>query len=507
MKYRFDRFFSFIGGVRRWARPLGYAGLFAISGAGMAHAGVASVQYYSTPGSAGDVVVTKDGHIVVSLSAMRGMQIAGVQIFNPSNQKISCSSKFSAPTFPTPGIVQVFGMSIFPYRPHQLSRESIGAAVEAQGAEFLRFVDLDTCVVDRAVNVPQLPVSGRSPGTFSIAITPAGEPEFAFVANEYGTIPGVDFGGNGTIGVIRTQRDANGRFTNATKSVVPGGYIYIPGASTMPGITMSKNGKYLYVVNEGASGVCGTAPNTYPCQNPTLNPNPNLATDLCMSEYPEFKTINQNGVLSIVDVEKAKRGWGQRSIVRTIAAGCAPVRVVESADGQTIWVATRGGVPCEKNDPVSCASNALTGRLLAFDTKLLLSSSLADVNNALIAVTPSGGTAPVGMALFNKGNWLAVANSNRFTSNPLNGQPPVGDTNVSILNVSDRSKPSVIAICKSSTPFDFPRGVAVGNNDSTVFVANFGGCAGEKNCSDPAAPKLEVISTTTDEKNVCPPGG
>jgi hypothetical protein len=38
----------------------------------------------------------------------------------------------------------------------------------------------------------------------------------------------------------------------------------------------------------------------------------------------------------------ATKGMGQASIITTIAAGCSPVRAVETEDGQYVWVAARG---------------------------------------------------------------------------------------------------------------------------------------------------------------------
>ena len=50
----------------------------------------------------------------------------------------------------------------------------------------------------------------------------------------------------------------------------------------------------------------------------------------------------RNGLLAVIDVDKATKGMGQASIITIIAAGCSPVRAVETADGQYVWVAARG---------------------------------------------------------------------------------------------------------------------------------------------------------------------
>ena len=85
-----------------------------------------------------------------------------------------------------------------------------------------------------------------------MAVTPDGH--YAFVANEYGLMPSptpTHETGGGTIGVIRMERDAAGRFTRG-RLVEPYNTIYIPGGDTIPGITMSHDGTYLYVTCEGS---------------------------------------------------------------------------------------------------------------------------------------------------------------------------------------------------------------------------------------------------------------
>jgi hypothetical protein len=53
-------------------------------------------------------------------------------------------------------------------------------------------------------------------------------------------------------------------------------------------------------------------------------------------------------------------------------------------------------------------------QILVFDVPTLLSDS---PNNGFLGYGSSGGTAPVGMALFQNETLLAVANSNRFYAN------------------------------------------------------------------------------------------
>jgi hypothetical protein len=441
-------------------------------GSTCADAGIAANSTsYPSKGSSADVVITDRNDVLVSITPQSDEQTPGVQVFRPSmGFRNPCPGGKSLITFNTPGVKQVQGLQILPDTLLQLRRQSIGAAVEAQGVNFFRALDLNTCTIDSEKNVPQAPATAsapNAPGTFLLAVTPGSPtfftPEFAFVANEYGAFPATapSFQLPGTIGVVRVRRDIYGRFTQGTGLIRDNPYLYVPGAQTIPGITMSHNGKYLYVVDEGAQPdqTCTTRLGSGPCNNPT-NIQPASAagrvSEKCKNEFGWTDGNWPNGVLSIFDVRQAAMGKGQAALLITVAAGCSPVRVVESRDGEKIWVAARGGDP---NDPAS-------GQIYAFDVSKLLSNSESTVNAAMIGVWPSGGTQPVGLALFNHEQYLAVANSNRYS------RGETGQTNVAILDVRHPSTPPVV--CKSKSIFDFPRGIAVAKDDATLLVANYG---------------------------------
>jgi hypothetical protein len=168
-------------------------------------------------------------------------------------------------------VQSVDGMQFFP-GPLQVS---VGAAVEEQGAEFFRLASLSQpCGIDGIINVQQPPVIPNCchahcpPGTFDLAVTPDGAPDYAFVANEYGVMPNPPPDpcgtptptpspapintGVGTIGIIRANRDHAGRFTHGTRAIGRNPLIYIPGGSTIPGVTTSHDGRYLSVTSEGS---------------------------------------------------------------------------------------------------------------------------------------------------------------------------------------------------------------------------------------------------------------
>ena len=429
---------------------------------------------YSTVknGQAADALVTNEGYVLVSLSGP-----AGVQVFQPvdGGYRNPCGGQniIVFPATVAGPVQQVMGMSLFPSLQHDRHegrvpipidpQVSVGAAVESQGAEFFHLSRLDTCTLDGVVNVQQPQprnANSKAPGTFDLAVTPDGS--YAFVANEYGNVSNVPLDWTGTVGIIRTPRDELGRFTTETRALLQNNstyYIYVEGANALPGVTVSRDGRFLYVVHEAAIP---------PYENPTNSSNPILVTGkTCLQR--ESDPAAYNGLLTVIDVFKAIAGYGQNSILRTIASACSPTRVVETQDGRYIWVAARG-----------------SNKVLAFDVWKLLFSP----NDALVGHGDSGGTAPVGLALFNNDGLLAVANSNRFTDGTR------GTTNVAILDVRNFSGVAVKATIDSENIYSFPRGVTLGPDGTTLYVANFG-CVKDPqtSCKKDWPGRLQVITT------------
>jgi hypothetical protein len=415
----------------------------------------------------------------------------GIQVFSTSDFSNPCGGQ-QIINFPSrPPVQHIDGIQFFP-GPPQLS---VGAAIERQGAEFVRLASLnEPCRADGPVRVRQHPVidncncPNSPPGTFDVAVTPDGH--YAFVANEYGLMPSptpTDEIEGGTVGVIGVARNAGG-FTTGTRSIRHNHTIYIPGGNTIPGITMSHDGRYLYVACEGSAK--GRNPNTGQKYSDPTNveqtANGNVLCPGCR-EHPDGAMGScdnmaeggnaRNGLLAVIDVDMATKGMGQASIIRIISAGCAPVRAVETADGQHLFVAARGR---NKKFPIEEGF-----QVLVLDVPTLLSNS---PNNGFLGYGNSGGTAPVGMALFNNETMLAVANSNRFHANcECREHPEQCTANVAILDVSNPGSPTIQQVIPNpnnpNSP-DFPRNVTVGPDDSTLYVPNAG------------AMKLEVITTS-----------
>jgi hypothetical protein len=125
--------------------------------------------------------------------------------------------------------------------------------------------------------------------------------------------------------------------------------------------------------------------------NVTNTPNGGiLASQNCQNQpdtthIPRTFPIGNNGLLSIIDVDKATKGGGQGTILVSIASGCSPGRAVETADGKYIWVAARG---LNLNLPGTQSGSAGTSgyQVLVFDVSKLLSKSLNDVNDASLCM-------------------------------------------------------------------------------------------------------------------------
>jgi DNA-binding beta-propeller fold protein YncE len=310
-----------------------------------------------------------------------------------------------------------------------LNGTQVSGGIGAQGAIFFNLAALESCAATGVV-VSQGPLSAAE-GTLDVVVTP--DEKFAFVSNEQGIAAGATTRGN--IGVVALQVDGSGNVTAGSGLV---GQL-ATGGNAIAGMTLSPDGKRLYVTSEIA------APGTVA----SGGINPVLARSGCVQQ-PGSST--RNGLLTVIDVTAAETSVGPRAILATVDAGCSPVRMAETPDGSTLWVAARGD-----------------NRVLAFSTSALESNP----DNALLGFADTGGTAPVGLALFHNAQLLAVANSNRFNT---------GTANATVLYVSNPSSASVLVTVPTGL---FPREISVAPDDSTLYLTNFD--------SD----TLEVISTSS----------
>lgn len=161
------------------------------------------------------------------------------------------------------------------------------------------------------------------------------------------------------------------------------------------------------------------------------------------SEVARQGSSYAEGAILVVDVGRAIRDPAH-AVIAAVPAGCNPVRLVTSPNGDVAYVSAR-------TDNV----------VLAFDTRNLL----ADPAKALIGRVPVG-DAPVGVAVLDDGARLVVTNSNRF-----------GDTNAAqSLTIIDTRKirDGENAILGTVPAGVFPRELRVTENQQTLLLTNFG---------------------------------
>ena len=370
---------------------------------------------YPTTGAPFEADVSNSGVVFVGVSG-------GVQVFSPSNGSLTPTCVNALPASLLSEGATVSELSFLP------GGTDLAAGIGSPGAIFYNTAALETCTATG--NVVSQGTITSDQGTQAVAVTPDGK--YAFVSNEYGVVPGTVTEGN--IGVVALAYDANGNVTAGSTLL---GQIST-GGNAIAGMTLSPDGTRLYVTTEIASASTPASGGS----------NPVLARTGCV-QNPGSSAIN--GLLTVINVATAEKAPSAGAILATVDAGCSPVRMAETSDGSTLWVAIRGD-----------------NRVLAFGTATLESNP----GNAFLGYADTGGTAPVGICLFHNQELLAVANSNRFNT---------GTANATILYVANPASASVV---QTVTTGLFPREVTAGPDDATLYLTNYD--------SD----TLEVISTT-----------
>jgi DNA-binding beta-propeller fold protein YncE len=360
------------------------------------------------------------GNVLVSVSA----STSGMLVFGPATGgglQLSCFN-YVRPQFVQDG-ASAFGMNLTP------NGQGLAATLGVDGAIFYNLSTLQTCT-STGLQVSQGAVSADE-GSFDVVMSPDGK--YAFVANEYGVAPGATAEGN--VGVVALQYDSSGIVSAGTLV----GEIST-GGQTIAGVAISPDGSRLYATSEVEGSFT----------NATGGSNPILTRTGC---YQQAGGGTQaNGLLTVIDVAKAEANPSSVAIVSTVNAGCSPVRAVETADGSTLWVSARGD-----------------NRVLAFSTGMLETNP----GNALLGYADTGGTAPVGLRLFDSGKLLAVANSNRFGTGSI--------ANATVLSVVVPASASVVQTISTGL---FPREITVGSDDKTLYLTNYN------------SGSFQVISTT-----------
>lgn len=293
----------------------------------------------------------------------------------------------------------------------------LAGGIETPGAVFYNANAAATCTGTPLV-ASQGTVSADE-GSQAVAVTPDGK--FAFVSNEYGVASGATTEGN--VGVVSLTYDANGNVNGGTLL----GQI-TTGGNAIAGMLLSPDGTRLYVTSEVSKNSSAAG-----------GGNAVLARTGCLQGAGSTPQVN--GILTVINVAEAESSATTAAIIATVDAGCSPVRMAETADNSTLWVAARGD-----------------NRVLVFSTGML------EVNaaNALLGYADTQGAAPVGVALFHGDQFLAVANSDRFGTG--------SNANLAIVSAVYPAGAAVVTTVAAGL---FPREVNVGSDDSTLYLTNY----------------------------------
>lgn len=279
----------------------------------------------------------------------------------------------------------------------------------------LRIANMQS-VIDGRASGSAVPL-GEDAGSGAVAVTADGRT--AFVADEYG--------GQGNVAPVRFTIEG-GRVTGAEVRAL------IPTPIATPGLALSPDGSRLYVAAEIAPDAEARAPGWRDGR---------LGRSRCVQQAGGPARLN--GLVYVVDTGKlaaARDGAEARaSVIARVASGCSPVRIAVSRNGTQVYVTARGD-----------------DRVLQFDARALE----ADPDHALVRALPSGGAAPVGLALFAGDTKLLVADSDRFG---------FGHGALAVIDLaSGRVERKLPAL-------GFPRTVSPSSDGRTLYVTNFNGKA------------------------------
>ena len=278
----------------------------------------------------------------------------------------------------------------------------LGEVLTHDGRYLLAADDTGAAVIDVAaaesggsgavVGMLTSPDRGRG-GAIEVAISP--DDRYAFVTLENGADVAV-------FNLARALTDGFG----------PSDFIGTVPLGTSPvGMAVSPDGHWLYATSEAQAGRASTI-------------------------------RAHSGTLSVVDLTRVGTDPAG-SVVATVTAGCSPVRVITSTNGQVVWVTARG-------------SDALLG----FSASALVHNP----DHALLADVPVG-EAPVGLALVNNGRRIVVADSNRFMGTGASSNLDIVSTQAALAQ-----QPSLLGKIPAGR---FPREMAVVPHHNLLLVTNY----------------------------------
>lgn len=200
-------------------------------------------------------------------------------------------------------------------------------------------------------------------------------------------------------------------------------------------VTLSPDGRYLYTTSEVAAEDWKWRDECRP-ENPAAGRGAGGRAGM-----PRYHAL---GAVMVFDAAKAVADPAH-ALVSRIAAGCNPVRLALSPDGNTAYVTARGD-----------------NTLLAFDAHRLVS----DTVHALLGKAKVG-VAPVGIAVIDSGARIVVTSSNRFAGGGNDHQP------LAVVDASKLRAGGSNAVLGEIPAGGFPREIRVSADGRTMFVTNF----------------------------------
>ncbi len=355
--------------------------------------------YVNLPGNPFQAIATPDGcWLFASLAkGSSNHPDAGIAVLRRAGGKVSLKRTLAAKQLLAKNAV--LGMALTHDGKLLLATTDTGVA----------FLDVDQLISGKGSAL--LGEFSDGPNAGSVYVNVTADDRFAFVSDEW----------RYTITVIDLARArSNGYSISSTVGRIPTGTAPIA-------LTFSPDGSLLYSTSEIAMDDWGWPKTCTPEQPQPSKP------DLRLPE----------GAILVIDVAKAET-TPESSVIAKVPAGCVPVRLVLSPDGERAYVSIRH-------------ENALA----VFETGKLVS----DTSHARIARVPVG-TAPVGVAVVNAGKTILVTNSNRFAGQESDHQS-VNIVAAQLIGDPDR------AVVGQIPAGAFPRELRVTEDGRTLLLTNF----------------------------------
>jgi len=345
------------------------------------------------PGNPVMALTTPDGcWLVASLATTRLGWPGAIALFRRSTGVVSLARVL-------PLEVPAYGMA--------LTRD--GSLLMVAAGEGIVFVDLRRLIMGRTDAVLGELRDGGRPVRFYLNVS--SDDRVLFVSDE----------GAETITVIDLVRArASGFAATAVVGRIPVGQFPIA-------LTFSPDQRYLYTTSQVAPARLGWA-----TECPREGSGPQSA-----------EPVNPQGAVLVIEVERAKTD-PVNAVVAAVPAGCSPVRLVLSPEGDVAYVTARN-------------SNAL----LAFDTRRLREAPMS----ALLGRVPVG-SAPVGAAVVDGGARILVANSNRFGGAQTEGH------HLSVVDAA-RVSAGAAAVVGTISVGAFPRELTTTPDGRTLMLTSF----------------------------------